>query len=340
VTVVFTCPFPIPSKSLIPLNRTQRIGFASAEFTKNIPIFGQKFSAESTMPDSKKSTYVTYKGTTIEALSDSNIYSWMRYAMCIFIIEDLWQFVDPDQAPALVGSTQDDKTTARQVAIARAVLSFLIGYDTWQEFEEIKLAHQIWTQIRAKADQLKAQKEALYLQPLMIRAKAEQLKVQKQALYLQQLETITFDSKGMDDFISRISRKVAEIKGVNGFISDVSVSGYLIRGLPKEYDLYKPLLNSIRADVDKLKLELLKADAYIKEEKLWAQPPNSNSDSTPKAPAAQAGRKQSEKLSKNKNKKPKRPKDPNAYCMFHKRKGHDIKDCVTYKLAQNFFESK
>jgi hypothetical protein len=26
--------------------------------------------------------------------------------------------------------------------------------------------------------------------------------------------------------------------------------------------------------------------------------------------------------------------------MFHKRKGHDIKDCVSYKWAQNFFESK
>jgi hypothetical protein len=324
VTVVFTSRFPIPSKSLIPLNRTHRIGFASAEFTKNIAIFGQKFSAESTMPDSKKSTYVTYKGTKIEPLSDSNIYSWMRYAMCIFIIEDLWQFVDPDQAPALVESTQDDKTTARQVAIAREVLNLLITHDTWQQFKEIKLAYQIWTLIRAKADQLKA----------------DPLNAQKEALYLQQLETITFNSKGMDDFINRISRKVAEIKGVNGSISDVAVSGYLIRGLPKDYDLYKPFLNSIREDVGKLKLELLIADAQIKVEKLRAQAPNINSDSTPKALAAQAGGNQSEKQSKNKNKKPKRPKDLNAYCMFHKRKGHDIKDCVSYKLAQNFFESK
>ena len=100
------------------------------------------------MPDSKKSTYVTYKGTTIEALSDSNIYSWMKYAMCIFMIEDLWQFVDPDQAPALVESIQkDDKTTARQVAIAREVLNLFITHDTWQQFKEINLAYQIWTQI-------------------------------------------------------------------------------------------------------------------------------------------------------------------------------------------------
>jgi hypothetical protein len=91
----------------------------------------------------------------------------------------------------------------------------------------------------------------------------------------------------MDDFINRISHKVAEIKGVNGSISDVSVSGYLIRGLLKEYDLYKPLLNSIRADVDKLKLELLKVDASTKEDKLRAKTSNFNPDTTPKALATQ-----------------------------------------------------
>jgi hypothetical protein len=92
-----------------------------------------------------------------------------------------------------------------------------------------------------------------------------------------------FDSnKGIDDFINCISRKVAEIKGVNGSISDVSISGYLICSLPKKYDLYKPLLNSIRADVNKLKLELLKADASTKEDKLRGKIPNSTSDSTSK----------------------------------------------------------
>jgi hypothetical protein len=42
-------------------------------------------------------------------------------------------------------------------------------------------------------------------------------------------------------FIDNISRKVAEIRGINGSISDVSISGFLIRGLPKEYNLYKLL---------------------------------------------------------------------------------------------------
>jgi hypothetical protein len=102
------------------------------------------------------------------------------------------------------------------------------------------------------------------------------------------METITFDTIiGIDDFINRISRKVAEIKRVNGSILDVSVSGYLIRRLPKEYDLYKPLLNSIRANINKLKLELLKADISTKEDKLRAKPSNFNPDTTPKVLAAQ-----------------------------------------------------
>jgi hypothetical protein len=85
---------------------------------------------------------------------------------------------------------------------------------------------------------------------------------------------------GIDGFINRISYKVAKIKGVNGSISDISVSGYLIRSFLKKYDLYKPLLNSIRANINKLKLELLKADAFTKEEKLRAKPLAFNSDTT------------------------------------------------------------
>ena len=94
----------------------------------------------------------------------------------------------------------------------------------------------------------------------------------------------------MDDFINRISYKVAEIKGVNRSISDISVSGYLIYSLLKKYDLYKPLLNSIRANVNKLKLELLKADTSTKEKKLRTKPPAFNPDTTPKALAIQGNR--------------------------------------------------
>jgi len=42
------------------------------------------------MPDTKKSIYITYKGTKIEPLNDTNIYSWMDIAINVFIIKDLW----------------------------------------------------------------------------------------------------------------------------------------------------------------------------------------------------------------------------------------------------------
>ena len=102
------------------------------------------------------------------------------------------------------------------------------------------------------------------------------------------METIIFNSnKGIDNFINRISYKVAEIKSMNGLISDVSISGYLIYSLPKEYNLYKPLLNSIRANINKLKLELLKADTSTKKNKLRDKTPNSTSDSILKVLAIQ-----------------------------------------------------
>jgi hypothetical protein len=98
------------------------------------------------------------------------------------------------------------------------------------------------------------------------------------------METITFNTIiGINDFINRISCKVAKIKEVNESISDISISGYLIYSLLKKYDLYKPFLNSIRANINKLKLELLKADTSTKEEKLRAKSPTFNLDITPKA---------------------------------------------------------
>jgi hypothetical protein len=81
-----------------------------------------------------------------------------------------------------------------------------------------------------------------------------------------------------------------------------------------------------------LKLELLKADAFTKEEKLRAKPPAFNPDTTLKALAIQRSR-------ENQSNKPKRERNPNAYYSFYKFKGHDIKDYITYKLAQNYFNS-
>jgi hypothetical protein len=139
----------------------------------------------------------------------------------------------------------------------------------------------------------------------------------------------------MEDFINRISRQVAQIKGVGGTISNVTISGYLIRGLTKTYDAYKPLVNSNRADIDKVKLELLKAEASLKEEHLRSRI-TAPIDQTPKALAAQAGQGNNNNNNRNGRSRPNNRFSHNAdaYCSFHKKPGHDTKDCITLKKQQ------
>jgi len=71
------------------LNRTCPFSFASDEFAENTAIFGRKFSMESAIPDTKKPEYVTYKGSKILLLTETNIVSWMIYTRNILIFDDL-----------------------------------------------------------------------------------------------------------------------------------------------------------------------------------------------------------------------------------------------------------
>jgi hypothetical protein len=92
------------------------------------------------------------------------------------------------------------------------------------------------------------------------------------------LESITYKSnKDIEDFINCISYKVTEIKGLGGLIIDIIVSGFLIHSIPnKEYINYKPFIGSIRDNLPRLKIELYKAEASIKEEKLRANSSNTS----------------------------------------------------------------
>jgi hypothetical protein len=92
------------------------------------------------------------------------------------------------------------------------------------------------------------------------------------------LESITYKSnKEIEDFINCISYKVAKIKGLGGLITDIIVSGFLIRYIPnKEYINYKPFISSIRDNLPRLKMELRKVEASIKEEKLRANSSNTS----------------------------------------------------------------
>jgi hypothetical protein len=73
-----------------------------------------------------------------------------------------------------------------------------------------------------------------------------------------------------------ISRQVIQIKGVGGYIFDITISGYIIRGLLNLYAIYKLLVNITRADLKKVKLELLKAKALLKEDSLKKKPSFTN----------------------------------------------------------------
>jgi hypothetical protein len=88
-----------------------------------------------------------------------------------------------------------------------------------------------------------------------------------------------------------------------------------------------------------LKLELLKADDSTKEEKLRAKPPAFNPDTTPKALAIQGGGENQSNDKKPSQKAEAWWKGPKCLRTFHKYKGHDIKDCFKYKLAQDYFNS-
>jgi len=88
----------------------------------------------------------------------------------------------------------------------------------------------------------------------------------------------------------------------------------------------------MRDDLPRLKMELRRAEATIKEEKLRANGPNT-SDSTSKALSVQLTQSNQlgRKHSKNKDKKPKLPRDPDTYYTYYEYKGHDIKDYVSFK---------
>jgi hypothetical protein len=87
----------------------------------------------------------------------------------------------------------------------------------------------------------------------------------------------------MEDFINHVGRKVSDIKGAGGLITDVTISGILLQGLPnKEFSNFKPYISSIRDNLPRLKMELRRAEATIKEKKIRANSSNT-SNSTLKA---------------------------------------------------------
>jgi len=52
------------------------------------------------------------------------------------------------------------------------------------------------------------------------------------------------DKEGIQAYIDRISRLVTKIRGCNGSITNVTITGHLLRGLPDSYTMIKVICNS------------------------------------------------------------------------------------------------
>ena len=72
----------------------------------------------------------------------------------------------------------------------------------------------------------------------------------------------------VQDFVSRIRRKIEDIETLGGSLSEVQITGYFIRGLSSAYNLWKPILQSNRLSFLKVEAEALIAEVHFKEEVL------------------------------------------------------------------------
>jgi hypothetical protein len=76
----------------------------------------------------------------------------------------------------------------------------------------------------------------------------------------------------MQDYITKVIVLITQIQACGGIVSDVNYTGYLLRGLPKDYKTVKVICNSKRGEVKAVKTELLGKEARQKGERLAAQP--------------------------------------------------------------------
>jgi len=93
-----------------------------------------------------------------------------------------------------------------------------------------------------------------------------------QALYEQQLDYTLFREKDtIQEYITRVTSLITQIRAIRGTVSDVNYTGHLLRGLPSKYNTVKVIYNSKRRDVDAVKNELLGEEARQKGEQASTQ---------------------------------------------------------------------
>lgn len=195
-------------------------------------------------------------GSKIDMLTHQNYFSWMPRAKAILKKEKQWKYIDPKNKATYIDLKEGEELTNFEDALD--FLGLFITDEVLQDVKHLTTAPEVWEFLDQKYTRMMAS---------------------QQALYLQRLESTVFDEKteDMQAYQNRISRLIAQVRSCNGTVSDVSYSGYLLRGLPRNYDTVKIVLNIQRGDPESIKSALLGEEARIQEESIRGARPTATS---------------------------------------------------------------
>src|SRR5882757_5765178 len=190
---------------------------------------------------------VSIGGSKVEMLTHQNYFSWMPRAKAILKKEKQWKYIDPKNKATYIDQKSRDDYTDFEDALD--FLGLFITDEVLQDVKHLATAPEVWE---------------------FLDKKYTKMMDSQQALYLQRLESTVFDEKieDMQAYQNRISRLIAQVRSCNGTVTDVSYSGYLLRGLPRSYDTVKIVLNMQRGDPESVKSALLSEEARLQEESI------------------------------------------------------------------------
>src|SRR5882757_9134914 len=185
-------------------------------------------------------------GSKVEMLTHQNYFSWMPRAKAILKKEKQWKYIDPKNKATNIDLKGEELTNFED---ALDFLGLFITDEVLQDVKHLATAPEVWE---------------------FLDKKYTKMMDSQQALYLQRLESTVFDEKTEDiqAYQNRISRLIAQVRSCNGTVTDVSYSGYLLRGLPRSYDTVKIVLNMQRGDPEAVKSALLSEEARLQEESI------------------------------------------------------------------------
>lgn len=178
----------------------------------------------------------TVGGIKIDMLTHSNYFSWVPRAKAILKKEKVWTHFREGE----------HNTKSEDYLDAKDYLNLLITDEVWQDVNHLEYPDEIWSQLESKYLAQKESKQSLY-ERLLLGVKMDETK------------------EDIQGYLNRISRLVAQFRSVDGQVSNVSYTGYIIKGLPSQYSGVTIVLNTYRGDVDFVKNALLGEEIRLKE---------------------------------------------------------------------------